>query len=71
MTSHRHQTDATKHAVAIIVIAVVIAIRELYVRGSDEDCLIGLLLLLIPPLILRLKIRTKSPLSNEHNADNN
>lgn len=63
MTISRTQTAARNQAMAVIIVAIIIAVRDAYISGSGGYYVIALLMLLIPVLNFRpnaKKMRTWS-----------
>jgi hypothetical protein len=46
-----------KQAAAVLIVAIVVAIREIYIRDGSDYYIAGLLLLLIPVLNISRRVR--------------
>lgn len=59
MRSRQNQNTMRKQAAAILIVAIVVAIREVYISDGSDYYIVGLLLLLIPVLNIVRRVRSK------------
>jgi hypothetical protein len=69
MTINRNQKATRKQATAVIIVAIVIAVREAYIGGSGGYYVIALLMLLISVLNFRPKAKKKRTRVNKDAPD--